>query len=122
MPGEGLAAQHHEPADDAGHDGDDRARLERVDHEREREELPDVVDEVPRQPLEDRGVKHACVAAAVDERRLRLADDDEPSVGRAQHLDRRAVEAAERLARDHLAPASPRPRRRRRGRRRGRGS
>ena len=31
------------------------------------------------------------VAIAVHERRLRLPDDDEPAVGRAQHLDRRAV-------------------------------
>src|SRR5260370_5358872 len=41
------------------------------------------------------------VTVAVDERRFRLSDDDEPAVGRAQHLDRRAVETAERLARDH---------------------
>ena len=37
VPGEGLPAEDHEPAGDAGHDGDDRPRLERVDHERERE-------------------------------------------------------------------------------------
>src|SRR5690348_6877028 len=42
------------------------------------------------------------MAVAVDERRLRLTDDDQPVVGRAQHLDRCAVEPRERLARDHL--------------------
>src|SRR5207237_5615973 len=35
------------------------------------------------------------VAVAVDERRLRLPDDDEPAVGGAEHLDRRAVEPAQ---------------------------
>src|SRR5262249_50884947 len=42
------------------------------------------------------------VPVAVHERRLRLADDDEAAGGRVQHLDRRAVQAAERLARDHV--------------------
>src|SRR5437879_3287642 len=42
------------------------------------------------------------VTVAVDERRLGLSDHDEPAVGGAQHLDRRGVETAERLARDHL--------------------
>ena len=40
-------------------------------------------------------------------RRLRLPDDDEPAVGRAQHLDRRAVQPRQRLGRDHLFAASP---------------
>src|SRR5947207_1478391 len=42
------------------------------------------------------------MAVAVHERRLRLADDHESAVRGAQHLDRRPVEMAERLARDHL--------------------
>src|SRR5436189_1509606 len=46
------------------------------------------------------------VPVSVDERSFRLADDDEPAVGGAQHLDRRAVEAAERGARDHLGGAA----------------
>ena len=33
---------------------------------------------------------------------VRRADDDEPSVGRAQHLDRNAVQRGERLGRDHV--------------------
>ena len=48
--GEGLPAQHHEPTDDPGDDRDDRAGPERVDHEVELEQLPDVVDEVPGEP------------------------------------------------------------------------
>src|SRR5438552_1329416 len=46
------------------------------------------------------------VTVAVDERGLRLADDDEPSVRGAQHLDRDAVEAAERGGGDHLVGAA----------------
>src|SRR5439155_10404599 len=46
------------------------------------------------------------VAVAMDERGFRLADDDEPPVRGAQHLDRGAVEAAERLAGDHLVGAA----------------
>ena len=46
------------------------------------------------------------VPVAVDERRFGLADDDEPAVGGAQHLDRRTVEPAQCLARDHLVGAS----------------
>src|SRR5438876_3197600 len=46
------------------------------------------------------------VTVAVNEGRLGLPDDDEPSVGGVQHLDRRSVEPAERLARDHLFRAS----------------
>ena len=42
------------------------------------------------------------VQARVVARRLRLADHDEPAVGRVQHLDRRLVEARQRLGRDHL--------------------
>src|SRR5436190_5789462 len=42
------------------------------------------------------------VAVAVHERRLGLADDHEPAVGGAQHLDRGAVEPAEGRARDHV--------------------
>src|SRR4051812_39834058 len=42
------------------------------------------------------------MAVVVVRGRFGLADDDEPAVGRAQHLDRRAVEVAERLAGDHL--------------------
>src|SRR5206468_12232301 len=42
------------------------------------------------------------MTVAVHERGLGLADDDEPAVGGVEDLDRRAVEAAERLARDHL--------------------
>ena len=39
-------------------------------------------------------------------RGLGLADDDEPPVGRAQDLDRRLVQAGERLGRDHLVGRS----------------
>ena len=46
--GERLPAQHHEPADDAGHDRDDRAGLQRVDHERVRGQLVEVRDRVQR--------------------------------------------------------------------------
>src|SRR5438105_8476991 len=42
------------------------------------------------------------MTVAVDERGFRLPDDDEPAVGGVQNLDRCAVEAAERFARDHL--------------------
>src|SRR5439155_16448151 len=42
------------------------------------------------------------MTVAVDEWGLGLTDDDEPAVGGMEDLDRRAVEAAERLARDHL--------------------
>src|SRR3954468_9655661 len=42
------------------------------------------------------------VPVVVVRRRLGLADDDEPSVGRGEHLDAGAVEAAEGLAGDHL--------------------
>src|SRR5439155_6134221 len=42
------------------------------------------------------------VAIAVDKRGFRLADDDEPAVRRAQHLDRRAVETTEVGTRDHI--------------------
>src|SRR3989442_13585701 len=42
------------------------------------------------------------VTIAVHERRLGLSDDDEPAVGGAQDLDRRAVETTERLYRDHV--------------------
>src|SRR5947208_1790156 len=42
------------------------------------------------------------VTVAVHERGLGLPDDDEPAVGGAQHLDRSAVETAQRLARDHF--------------------
>src|SRR5579862_8907455 len=38
---------------------------------------------------------------AVHERCFRRADDDQSSVGRSQNLDRRAVQASERLGRDH---------------------
>ena len=43
------------------------------------------------------------VAVAVMRGRLGQPDDDEPSVGGLQHLDRDAVEAAQRLGGDHLA-------------------
>src|SRR5712692_6516219 len=46
------------------------------------------------------------VAVAVHERRLGLSDDDEPAVGCSQHLDRCAVETAQRLARDHRLRAA----------------
>src|SRR2546421_8813254 len=42
------------------------------------------------------------MTVAVHERGFRLSDHDEPAVGGVQDLDRCAVEAAERLARDHL--------------------
>src|SRR5256714_13152366 len=42
------------------------------------------------------------MSAAVDGGGVGLTDDDEPAVGGTEDLDRRAVEAAERLARDHL--------------------
>src|SRR5438067_2118277 len=42
------------------------------------------------------------VPVAVDERRLRLPDDDQAAIRGAQHLDRRAVESAERFGRDHV--------------------
>src|SRR5439155_25546588 len=42
------------------------------------------------------------VPDAVDYGRFWLSDDDESAVGGAQHLDRYAVQAGERLARDHL--------------------
>src|SRR5947209_8182338 len=56
--GEGLPAQDHEPAGDAGHDGDDRARLEGVDHERVRDELVDIGERIPGKSLEDRRLRH----------------------------------------------------------------
>ena len=43
------------------------------------------------------------MAVGVVGRRLGLADDDEPAVGGGQHLDRRAVEPAERLGGDDVA-------------------
>src|SRR5207244_1356879 len=45
--GEALRPQHHEPAEEPGRHGHDRARPEGVDHEVERKELADVLDEVP---------------------------------------------------------------------------
>src|SRR2546423_1430762 len=42
------------------------------------------------------------MTVAMDEWGLGLTDDDEPAVGGMEDLDRRPVEAAERLARDHL--------------------
>src|SRR4051794_36196562 len=42
------------------------------------------------------------VPVVVVGRRLGLADDDEPAIRRGEHLDAGAVEAAERLAGDHL--------------------
>ena len=47
--GEALAPQDHEPAGDAGEDRDDRAGLERVDHERKRGQLPEIRHRVKRQ-------------------------------------------------------------------------
>ena len=44
--GERLAAQHDVPADHPGQDGDDRPRLQRVDHERVREQRAEIVDGV----------------------------------------------------------------------------
>src|SRR5437764_11798386 len=46
------------------------------------------------------------MAVSVDERRLRLADDDETPIRRAQDLDRRSVETTEGLARDHVLGSS----------------
>ena len=45
--GERLATEDHEPPDGAGHDGDDRAGAEGVDHEGKRKQLAYVVDQVP---------------------------------------------------------------------------
>src|SRR5438045_2520421 len=42
------------------------------------------------------------VPVAVHERRFGLSDDDQSAVRGVQHFDRRAVETAERLTRDHL--------------------
>src|SRR5690348_2757680 len=50
------------------------------------------------------------MAVAVHERGFRLADDHEPAVRGAQHLDRGAVKAAQRPAGDHFVrPAFDRP-------------
>src|SRR5947207_12844136 len=46
------------------------------------------------------------MARAVNVRRLRLADDHQPPVGGAQHLDGHAVEARQRGTRDHLVRAT----------------
>ena len=46
------------------------------------------------------------VAVVVVRRRLRLADDDEPPVGGAQHLDRHAVQARSASRRDDLLDRS----------------
>ena len=53
VPGKGLATQHHEPADRAGHHGDRGAGLESVRHEVEREERADVRQGIPGEPLEE---------------------------------------------------------------------
>src|SRR5205807_4817528 len=47
--GEGLAAQDHVPPDHGGEHGHDGAGLERVDHEREGQQLVHVVDRIPGQ-------------------------------------------------------------------------
>ncbi len=74
-------------------------------HERVVEQLPHVADEVPG----ERGIE---AAAAGDHGWWRwserlglsgLADDDQPPVGRGEDLDRRPVEARQRLAGDDLA-------------------
>ena len=122
VPGERLAAQDHEPAGDAGHDRDDRARLERVDHERVREQSGARRSTTFQDSPWKIGGLNMGMAVAVDERRFRLADDDEAAVGGPQHLDRRAVEAAERRARDHFLRTALDGARRRRDRRPGRGS
>src|SRR5690348_7750856 len=54
---------------------------------------------------------HELVPVTVMVRRLRMPDDDQAAVGRPQHLDRRAVQLAQRARRDHLldhpAPGAP---------------
>ena len=47
VPGEALPAQHHEPADKAGQDRDDRAGPERIHHARVRPHVGDVGEQVP---------------------------------------------------------------------------
>ena len=81
----------------AGDDGDDGAGPERVDHERELEQLADV----GRRSQVSAGPVAAMVSGGdrVVGGRLGLADDDEPAVGGPQHLDRRAVQAVQRRRR-----------------------
>ena len=101
VPGERLPAQHHEPAGDAGHDGDDRPRLERVHHERVREELLHVVDRVPRQPGEDGGQAWACRSPCTNGASGCPTTTSRPSEARSTSIGT-PYSAAERLARDHL--------------------
>ena len=90
--GERRAAQHDEVADRAGHDGDDGARLEGVDHELVVEEQREVVEQVPA----ERGW---CDVARM-ELSMRVADlllepdDEDPAAAVRQHLDRRRVDRA----------------------------
>src|SRR5205085_170070 len=49
VPGEGLPAHHHEPADQGGEDGDHGTGPVRVDHVRVRPHVLDVQEQVPRE-------------------------------------------------------------------------
>ena len=127
--GERLAAQHHEPADQPGHHRDDVPASSALTMKWYSSSCATScarfqVSVGCAASAGMRAVRRAgrIVAVVVMRRRLGLADDDQPAVGGAQHLDRRAVQRAQRLARDHLAAAGPRRRGRRRDRRPGRGS
>ena len=103
-PAKRLAAQDHEPADDAGHDGDDRPRLERVDHERVGGQLVEVGDRARATSRRDGDRASRCAWRSVwwagaSGRPTTTSRPSEVS----QHFDRNAVEAAERLGRDDLA-------------------
>src|SRR2546428_6913688 len=89
-----LTSQHHEPADDRGCYRNDCPRPIRVHHERVVEQLCHVPIDVPRQ-MRVHPAHQVTWYVAV--RRLRLADDYEMTLGRAEHLGRRTVQAGWRL-------------------------
>ena len=95
VPGERLAAQHHEPADHAGHDRDDRPGLERVDHERVGGQLPEIRDQIDRQRGERQVANHDRAGGG-------RCDARAPRAGRPRRAVRRR-------------PAAPRSARRRGG-------
>src|SRR5207247_1247959 len=58
---------------------------------------------VPPRSMSVSGMTAPVVQVGVVRRGLGMADDHEPSVGGLEHLDRRPVQPAQRLGRDHVA-------------------
>ena len=58
--GEALPPRHHEPTDETCRDGHDRGGPKRIDHERELEELANVLHDIPRELRVFREGDHVC--------------------------------------------------------------